>query len=507
MTDLSFARIASLWGRGSKHLRYARPKKYDTNLVVIGAGSGGLVSAYIASALQAKVCLIEQNKMGGDCLNTGCVPSKALIQSARIAWQIQQASHWGLDVSGYRVDFKKVMQRVHDSISAIAPHDSIARYRQLGVDVIQGRAEIIDPYRVQVGQRLVRTRNIIIATGAHPRIPDIPGLRQIPFLTSDNLWELTRLPQRLVVLGGGVMGCEMAQAFSRLGSKVTLIQRNEDLLPVEDREFSQLLRQQLEAEGVVVKTACDALAVVHDKLQEKYLIRCKHRPDGEIFETGFDQLLVALGRKANTSDLGLHQLDIRLRDNGMIETNDWMQTNYPNIYAVGDVCGPLQLTHAASHQAWYASINALFGQFKSFRVDYRCLPMAIFCYPEIARVGLNERQAKRENISYEITCFELADLDRAIVDGETLGLIKVLTIPGKDKILGVTIAAPHAASMIAEFVSVMRLGKGLKHILSTIHLYPGYEEANKYVAGKWRKHHQPQMLLRALRWYHRMLRS
>lgn len=487
---------------GKVYKGYEKPVKFDHNIVVIGAGSGGLVSAYIAAAVKAKVTLIEKHKMGGDCLNTGCVPSKALIKTAKLLHQIKHAKKLGIKSAQAEFDFADVMDRVKQVIADIEPHDSVERYSQLGVNVIQGEAKITSPYTVEVNGETLTTKNIIIATGARPFVPDMPGLDKIDYLTSDNLWQLRELPERLVILGGGPIGCELAQAFSRLGSQVTQVQRGDRIMPREDAEFSTLVRDSFIKDGISLKLKHAAKEVIIEG-NKKYLL-CDS--GGQSVRIEFDQLLIALGRSANISDFGLEQLNIPLRKNKTIETNEFLQTNFPNIYAVGDVTGPYQFTHTAAHQAWYAAVNALFGRVKKFKVDYSVIPWATFTDPEIARVGLNEQQAKAQNIAYEVTTYGIDDLDRSIADGTAEGQIKVLTVPGKDKILGVTIAGEHAGDLITEFVTAMRYNLGLNKILGTIHIYPTLSEANKYVAGNWKKNHQPEKLLQWVEKFHSWMR-
>jgi pyruvate/2-oxoglutarate dehydrogenase complex dihydrolipoamide dehydrogenase (E3) component len=477
---------------------YPKPKRFDRDIVVIGAGSGGLVSAYIGAAVKAKVSLIEKHRMGGDCLNTGCVPSKALIRSARFLAHARRARELGFDSASVEFDFARVMERVQRVIHQVEPHDSVERYTGLGVDCIQGEARITSPYTVEVNGRTLTTRNIIVATGGCPAVPPIPGIETIAYLTSDTIWALRTLPKRLLVLGGGPIGCELAQCFARFGSHVIQLVRSSRLLKIEDLEFSTMLMQQFEREGIELRTEHKAKAFRVDAGRK--LLIAEHA--GQEVEIEFDELLVAVGRKANIRGFGLEALGIPLRKDGTIEVNDYMQTVYPNIYAVGDVAGPYQFTHTAAHQAWYAAVNGLFGSFKKFRVDYSVIPWATFTDPEIARVGLNEQDARQKDIAYEVTTYSLDDLDRAIADEEAHGLMKVLTVPGKDRILGVTIAGEHAGDLIAEFVTAMRHGLGLNRILGTIHIYPTLTEANKYVAGNWKRAHAPLRLLNWLERYH-----
>ena len=444
--------------------------------------------------------LIEKHRMGGDCLNTGCIPSKALIKTARVLSQIRRAEEYGLKNATADFDFAEVMERVQRVIRAIEPHDSAERYAALGVEVIRGDAKITSPWTVQVDGRVLSTRSIVIAAGAAPFIPPIPGIAQVGCLTSESVWDLRALPPRLVVLGGGPIGCELAQAFARLGSKVTQVEMLERLLPREDPEFSAMVAQRFRAEGIDVRTGHKA----KEFLREKVLV-CEAQ--GKEERIGFDAVLCALGRVARTQGYGLEELGIPLAKARTVETNEFLQTIYPNIYACGDVAGPYQFTHTASHQAWYASVNALFGWLRRFRADYSVIPWATFTDPEVARVGLNELEAKEQGIAYEVSTYGIEDLDRAIADGEAHGTVKVLTVPGKDRILGVTIAGEHAGDLIAEFVAAMRHGIGLNKILGTIHIYPTFAEANKYAAGVWKKAHAPQRVLARLEKLHAWMRG
>jgi len=480
-----------------------RPARFDRNLVVIGAGSAGLVSAYIAAAVKAKVTLVEKHRMGGDCLNTGCVPSKALIKTAKVVAQVRNAQKYGIRSASVEFDFAEVMERVQRVIRTIEPHDSVARYSELGVECLEGEARIVTPWEVEVKtasgaiERLT-TRSIVIAAGARPFVPPIPGLADMGCLTSDNVWGLRKLPARLVVLGGGPIGSELAQAFARLGSKVTQVEMLPRLLAREDPEISELVMKQFVAEGVEVRVGHKAKQFVVEG-GEKVLV-CEHA--GVEVRIAFDEVLCAVGRVANTTGYGLAELGIPITKTRTVETNEFLQTAYPNIYACGDVAGPFQFTHTAAHQAWYVAVNALFGGLRMFRADYSVIPWATFTDPEVARVGLNETEAKEKGIPYEVSVYGIDDLDRAIADESAHGLVKVLTVPGKDRILGVTIAGEHAGDLIAEFVAAMRHGLGLNKILGTIHIYPTLAEANKYAAGVWKKAHAPQGLLRQVEKFH-----
>ncbi len=478
------------------YANWPKPEKFDRNLVVIGAGSAGLVSAYIAATVRAKVTLVEAHEMGGDCLNTGCVPSKALIHAAKLVAQMRGAKAVGVDAGAASVDFRAVMERVQQAITTVAPHDSVERYQALGVDVQRGHARIVSPWIVEVDGKPISTRAIVIASGAEPRVPDLPGLADSGYLTSDTLWQLREQPVRLVVLGGGPIGCELSQAFARLGSRVIQIQSHARLLEREDDEVSAFVRKRLTADGVDVRTELKAVAVERDG--DDQVLVCEN--DDERLRVPFDTLLVAVGRKARTAGFGLEALGIPAERT--VDTDAYLTTLYPNIYACGDVAGPYQFTHTAAHQAWYATVNALFGQFKRFRVDYSVIPAVTFVDPEVARVGLNEREAKAKDIPYEVTRYELEELDRAITENRPQGFIKVLTPPGKDHILGATIVGAHGGETLAEFVLAMRHGLGLNKILGTIHAYPTWAEANKYAAGNWKKAHAPERVLNWLARYH-----
>jgi pyruvate/2-oxoglutarate dehydrogenase complex dihydrolipoamide dehydrogenase (E3) component/uncharacterized membrane protein YdjX (TVP38/TMEM64 family) len=492
------------------YAKWERPQSYDRNLIVIGAGAAGLVSAYIAAAVKAKVTLVEAHKMGGDCLNYGCVPSKALIKSAKLAQQMRDAEHYGLESGEPRFSFRKVMARVHDVIRTVEPHDSVERYTKLGVEVLQGYARVIDPWTVEIklndgGTQRLTTCSIVIAAGARPFVPPLPGIEETGYLTSDTLWEefakLDTPPARLVVLGGGPIGCELAQSFARLGSQVTQIQRGPRIMPNEDAEVSALAKAALEKSGVNVLTRHEAVRCEWE--DERKFIVVKHNDTEQRIE--FDALLCAVGRVARLQGYGLEELGIETERT--VVTNEYLETLYPNILAAGDVAGPYQFTHTAAHQAWYAAVNGLFGDLKRFKADYSVIPWSTFIYPEVARVGLNEQEAKKKSIAYEVTKYGIDDLDRAIADGSAHGFVKVLTVPGKDKILGVTIVGEHAGDLLAEFVLAMKHGLGLNKILGTIHIYPTLAEANKYAAGEWKRAHAPQQILKWVERYHRWKRG
>jgi len=483
---------------------WVKPKRFDYNLVVIGAGAAGLVSAYIASAVKAKVLLIEKDKMGGDCLNTGCVPSKALLRSAKVAVYLKRAGEFGLMGVQARVDFKRIMERVQTIIKQVEPHDSVKRYTVLGVNCAQGTAEITSPWQVRINEETVTAKTIVIATGGRPYVPPLLGLDKVSWTTSDTIWSLREQPDHLLVLGGGPIGCELAQAFHRLGSKVTIVNRSPCLLPKEDGDAAKAVIKQFEKEGIILYLGEKVVGFDADKHLQWANIEDSN---GKVKALAFDVALIALGRQANTEQLGLDTLGIDTSPTGTIKVNEWLQTRFPNIYACGDVAGPYQFTHTASHQAWYAAVNALFGAIKRFKADYRVIPWCTFTDPEVAHVGLNETQAKEQGVAYEVTRFAISELDRAIADSETQGFVKVLTAPNKDNILGATVVGYHAGELLAELTLAMRHGLGLNKLLSTIHVYPTLSEANKYVAGEWKKAHAPKRLLRWLEKWHRWLRK
>jgi pyruvate/2-oxoglutarate dehydrogenase complex dihydrolipoamide dehydrogenase (E3) component/uncharacterized membrane protein YdjX (TVP38/TMEM64 family) len=495
------------WKSRRVYARWPRPAKFERNLVVIGAGSAGLVSAYIAAAVRAKVTLVERDRMGGDCLNTGCVPSKALIRAARLVAQARRASELGLKPAIIDFDFAEVMERVQRVVAAVEPHDSVERYTALGVECLRGEARITSPWTVEVkgdaGTRTLSTRAIVIAAGARPLVPPIPGLAEAGCLTSDTVWGLRRLPRRLVVLGGGPIGCELAQCFARFGAQVTQVEMAPRLLLREDPEVSEMVARRFAREGVRVLAGHKALRVLREAV-DKVLV-CEH--EGREVRVPFDEVLCAVGRVANTAGYGLEELGIGTTPARTIETNEYLQTLYPNIYACGDVAGPWQFTHTASHQAWYAAVNALFGSVRKFAVDDSVIPWATFTDPEVARVGLNESEAMARNVPHEVTTYPLHELDRAIADGETEGLVKVLTVPGKDRILGATIAGAHAGELIVEYIAAMKHGIGLNRILGTIHVYPTFAEANKYAAGAWKRAHAPKRVLGAVERFHAWMRG
>ena len=484
--------------------KFKKPKHFENNLVVIGAGSGGLVAALIAATVKAKVSLIERHRMGGDCLNTGCVPSKTLLRSAKVLSYAARAKEFGFESANVTFEFAEVMKRVQRVIKKIEPNDSVERYTDLGVNCVMGDATITSPYSVDVGGQEITTKNIVIATGGRPFVPSIPGLEESGYFTSDTIWELRTVPSRFVVLGGGPIGSELAQAFRRFGSHVTIVEQAPHLLVREDEDVSEVLTKQFESEGIQLLTNHVALRV--ESNNDEHVLICSKDDEPEL-RVPFDTVLVAVGRKPNTDGLGLEDVGVTLGEKGEVVVDEFLRTSVPTIYACGDAIGPYQFTHTASHEAWYASVNPLFGPFKRFKADYSVIPWTTFTDPEVGRVGLNEKDALESGIEFEVTRFEFDDLDRALADEEGRGFVKVLTPPGKDRILGATIVGPHAGDLLAEFIAAKKWGKGLKQVMGTIHIYPTLAEANKFAASTWRKKHAPEDLLAWVKRFHNLRRG
>ena len=478
--------------------KYRVPEQFDYNVAVIGGGAAGLVTSYIAAAVKAKPALFERSKMGGDCLNYGCVPSKAIIKSARVAYQMRGAEKYGIKGVEPEVDFAQVMERVQNVITDIEPHDSVERYTKLGVACHQGEAHIRSPFEIECNGETFTTKNIVVATGGRPRLPNIPGLSDAPYYTSETVWNLREKPNRLLVLGGGPIGVELAHAFVRLEIETTLVERAERILQREDEDIASYVADQMRDDGVVFRFGHEVAEFIVENGNHFAILNEAASEE----RVPFDAVFIALGREANTSGLGLEELGIELRADGTIEVDDELRTNIPNIFCCGDVTGPLQFTHFAAHQAWFCAVNALFGRFKSFKVDYRVIPRCTFTDPEIAAVGVNETSANEQGIAYELVTYDVSDLDRAIAESEAHGLVKVLVRPGTDKILGVTIVGARAGDYIAEFVLAMKERVGLSKILGTVHAYPTFAEANKYAAGEWKKQNQPFKLLSYLKRLH-----
>ena len=473
-------------------------EKFDRNLIVIGAGSAGLVTAYISAAIKSKVTLIEKHKMGGDCLNYGCVPSKALIRSARMCADMRNADKYAINPSEPEFDFGEIMQRIQTIIKTIEPHDSVERYTSLGVECLSGEARLLSPHEVEINGQKLSARRLVIATGARPFVPPIEGIDKIDALTSDNIWDLNTLPKRLTVLGGGPIGCELAQCFARFGSEVTLVEMAPSIMIKDDPQAAEMVHQSLEEDGVKILTQHKAVKFNHNQGQAQLI--CESGSDSVAIS--FDEILVAVGRRANTENLGLEAIGVELNKNGTIKTDERLITSVPSILACGDVTGPYQFTHTASHQAWYASVNSLFDKFKTFKVDYSVIPWVTYTQPEVAQVGLTEVAANENGLEFETTMYEFSGFDRALTESATEGFVKVITAKGNDKILGATIVGEHAGEMISEFTLCMKHGLGLNKILATIHPYPTWMEANKFAAGTWKREHAPQWALKLLKKFH-----
>lgn len=482
---------------------YKKPSKFDYNMVVIGAGSAGLVTSYIASAVKAKVALIERHKMGGDCLNTGCVPSKALIRSARFISEAKHSKHYGVEKSSVDFQFAALMERVHQVIAKIEPHDSVERYSGLGVECIQGEAKVLSPFEVQVNGKVLTTKNIVLATGARPRVPDIPGLKEIPYYTSDTIWGLREKPEHLLVVGAGPIGCELAQAFAMIGCKVTLVEKAPQVMGREDSDVVRIMTEVFIKDGMTIRT--DTQIQKFQKTSEGPTVTVESK--GVVENVKFSHCLLAMGRVANVSGFGLEQLGIEVTPQGTVEVDEYLRTKFPNIYACGDLVGPYQFTHMAAHQAWFAAVNSLFGILKKFKVDYRVVPWATYTHPEVARVGISEKEARDQKLDFQVTKYEIDDLDRAIADSADRGFVKVITQGQTDKILGVTIVADHGSEILPEYVTAMKYNLGLNKILGTIHVYPTMSEANKYAAGVWKKNNAPQKLLTYVQKFHEWRRQ
>ena len=479
--------------------------KYDYNLVVIGAGSAGLVTAYVAAAAKAKVALVERHRMGGDCLNTGCVPSKALIRSASFMRDVRRAKALGFRQASADFDFAEVMERVHRVIAAIEPHDSVERYSGLGVECVSGSAEVLSPNVVAVDGRELTTRSIVVAAGARPFVPPIANLEAVRYYTSDSIWELRTHPKRLMIIGGGPIGSEMAQAFAYLGAEVTQVEGGGRILAREDEEASQIVMSHFREAGV--RFVLDAQATEVVVRDGQAAMRIKENRTGEVTETPFDTLLLAVGRQPNGDQVpGLGETGVEINARGAVQVDDCLRTAVPSIYACGDIIGSYQFTHTAGHAAVTAAINALSPLPFKKRVDWSVVPWCTFTHPEVARVGLNEQEAARSGAAFEVTRYGIDDLDRAIADSEAEGYVKLITSPA-GKILGVTIVGDHAGDLIHEYILAMKKGVSVKEILSTIHIYPTLAEANRFAAGEWNKAHLSPRLLSLSEWLNRKLRG
>ena len=459
------------------------------NVVVIGAGTAGLVTAAGTAGLGGRVALIERNLMGGDCLNFGCVPSKALISSARLIQQIRESEKWGLDPQSPQFVFEKIFERMRARRARIAPKDSQERFESLGVDVFHGEAHFVSPHEIEVNGQRLRAKNFVIATGSRAVIPKIEGIDSVPYFTNETIFDgLKEKPESMIVLGGGPIGCELTQTFCRLGTQVTMIQRGDQLLPREDRDVAEFLERRLVNEGVRIIKGANARAVATTDAG-KVALEFLDRQASQMAERTFfaDTLLVAIGRSPNLQSLDLKSAGVDVNERG-VRVTDYLQTSQRHIYAVGDVIGPFLFTHMADAQARVVVRNILMPfQFLRQKMDYSVVPWCTYSDPEVAHVGLGEKGVWQERIDYDLFVVSLADVDRAVVESEEAGFAKILTAKGSDKILGATIVAPHAGDLLHEFVLAMNAKIGLGKIASMIHAYPTFAELARKAADKYNK--------------------
>ena len=460
------------WGNPTPEGRY--------NLVVIGAGTAGLVTAAGAAGLGAKVALIERELMGGDCLNVGCVPSKGIISSARIAATVRDAGQFGVEVpDGVNVNFATAMERMRQLRARISPNDSAVRFRDLGIDVYFGQGRFIDSSTIDVDGTMLNFKRAVIATGARAAAPPIPGLDTVEYLTNETLFSLTELPKRFGVIGAGPIGCEMAQAFAQLGSKVFLVEAEHGVLPREDRDAADIVQAAIIRDGVQLLCCGKDL-----QIKNEGRMRLTVSSHGQGYNEPVDQLLVSVGRTPNVDNLNLEAVGVEYHKKG-VKVNERMQTTNPRIYAAGDICSPYQFTHAADFMARIVIQNALFkGRSKSTSL---VIPWCTYTSPEIAHVGLYDKQAKEQGIAIDTYTQEFADVDRAILEGEDEGFVKVHVKKGTDKIVGATIVASHAGDMISEITLAMTHGLGLSKIGSTIHPYPTQAEAIRRLGDQYNR--------------------
>jgi pyruvate/2-oxoglutarate dehydrogenase complex dihydrolipoamide dehydrogenase (E3) component len=477
------------------------------NVVVIGAGTAGLVTAAGTAGLGGRVALIERHKMGGDCLNYGCVPSKALVSSARAIERIRRAERWGLKKQAPQFEFHEVFERMRARRARIEPHDSKERFESLGVEVFLGDARFVSPHEVRVGDRTLRAANFVIAAGSRACAPPIPGLSDVPYYTNETIFDkLNEKPKTLAVIGGGPIGCELSQVLQRLGVQVTIIEHGPQLLLKEDRDVAEFLQARLEAEGVKV-IHCSETKKVYKKdchLHFDLLRKPPGAKEGAPLQVAAEALLVAAGRCPNVEGLNLEAAGVEYSKTG-IEVNDYLQTSQPHIYAAGDIVGPYQFTHVADHHARVIVRNILIPFWKQ-KVDYSVVPWCTYTDPEVAHVGLNKTQAKQKGIEYDLFRQELKEVDRAVVEDEEAGFAEVLTAKGTDRILGVTLVAPHAGDLLHEFVLAMKHGIGLAKISATIHAYPTFAEIARKAGDKYMKTRLTPVAKKLFAWLYRRAR-
>jgi pyruvate/2-oxoglutarate dehydrogenase complex dihydrolipoamide dehydrogenase (E3) component len=452
------------------------------NVVVIGAGTAGLVTAAGTAGLGGRVALVEKHRMGGDCLNTGCVPSKALIASARAAHTIRHASRWGLRDTEPDLDFAAVMDRVRERRATIAPHDSEERFQSLGVDVFRGAARFVSPHEVAVGELRLRGASMVIATGSRAALPDVEGLADARPYTNETIFdELRARPDGMIILGGGPIGCELGQAFARLGVRVTVIQSTARILEKEDPDVADVVRRAMEADGVVVRVAAKARRVSRAGGR----VRVELTADGREETIEAEALLVAAGRRPNIEGLGLDEVGVAHTRKG-VTVDVHLRTSQPHIYAAGDVAGGPQFTHLADHHARIVVRNILTPRLAS-KVDTTVLPWCTFTSPEVGRVGLSETEAREKGVAHEVWTQPLAEVDRAIVETETEGFAKVITAKGTDRILGAVVVAERGGDLVHEMVVAMKAGVGLKDLSGIIHAYPTYAEIARRTGDQYQK--------------------
>lgn len=451
------------------------------NLVVIGGGSAGLVAAVGAAGLGAKVALLERNLLGGDCLNVGCVPSKTLLRSAKVLGEIASAHHFGVGVESMRVDFRRVMERVHHVRAEISEHDSVHRLSKLGIDVFLGEAHFVGPHAITIDDQTLTFSKAVIATGSRPAVPPIPGLRETGYLTNETVWDLVDLPPRLAIIGAGPIGAELAQAFRRFGSEVAVFDVIPRLLGREDEDAAEVLRRTFEREGIALSLGSEILQVARRE-HAKELV---YKQNGETHTLLVDEILVAAGRLPNLEGLHLEAANVAYHKRG-VEVDDTLRTTNPNIYAAGDVASRFQFTHVADATARMVLQNALFPGPKK-RLSDLIIPWVTYTDPEVAHVGMYEWEAEKAGIPVQTFVHAFADTDRGRADGEQEGFVKVHVKKGTDKMIGATIVGRHAGELISEITVAMSGRLGLRHLAAVIHPYPTEAEAIRKVADAYNR--------------------